>query len=1063
MFSLNIALLYFFISHINLTGSRRSDEFKDINIYSETLASVLVNRLKNVSKADAISNNFRSSIDNYVTFNVSEANQLLTTAKSALEDLLNRRSTALQAVLQKAEELVDNIDWGNDVEKIVVDDIDDSKSSSENVSRVHIPVDVWRQSQPVIKAINWTQTLDEVWNSNVEDDPEIGYQFFGSTSGMLRYFPGTEWPDFKGVDTFDIRRRPPFTVGSSLPKDMMILIDTSGSVMGQTLELIKFTVKALLDTLDDNDYVQVAQFPGPETSGNNDAHKHNDPQPIVSCFKEFVQATTRNKLQFETALDELIPNGMTDFEKAFNFTFDAFKFFENSAKAGAYGERGGRCNKLLMVLTDEVTDYPKGMISEKNKDKDVRIFTYGMGLDVSKSKMDVMKNLACDNGGSFEYIPAMGAVKSKTQEYFDILSLPVNKDDEDVRWTAAYPNVITGRQTISATLPVFRTDKLTNKKEFQGVVGIDVPVTQLVAKLPLKELFPLGLAFIINNNGHVVFFPRLEGDSKEYMQPMAEVDFFDAWPKDRITMEDLKVLRTAILEQKPKDLPYETCLQLDEAFVQCTRRNFIYTNLLSSKGQDYPYKLGFGYPESHIVIATAKEDWNLTDKLGQIQCGSTRLESACVSKFPCQTSIRESSDSPMCSSFYRVAVAEAFATNLVDSASKSGFEWRLTEDFDGIFFMSSAPTQFNRTYPKDFQYELPKDLIQRTYTKSEKEDEWIFFSQIQNPEPFKNLPSTSTVMAVKKILVSASIDEKPPGPGPGPPNPGPPGQKLVSRVVGVVGAALNSSALARLFLEQTDPMGCQDKDRIICVLLDIGGFIIYTNQDIDDMGQFYGDTDPELMQNFVAGDIFKQVDLFDFRATCKVTTKTLNASPRLSPIILNLLNIPWLIWNYFMANINLSSLISSFFYPRTWAASIDTSEDTFIPCVKNMSFYTFGPKVFNEDKSSGEASTCNCTRSWATSRLPNTNLLFMVAQSESCSSNCPVKTVPRLPVEDPTGRLACKGEEIIPPLFRLQPGECPKTSNDKKPSALCAGVVTLPICSTSSMSLLVVSTFWLSR
>ena len=65
---------------------------------------------------------------------------------------------------------------------------------------------------------------------------------------------------------------------------MLILVDTSGSVKGQTLELLVFAVKSLLDTLDDNDYVHVARFPPHED-------QPDDSLGIVNCFSSFVQVS----------------------------------------------------------------------------------------------------------------------------------------------------------------------------------------------------------------------------------------------------------------------------------------------------------------------------------------------------------------------------------------------------------------------------------------------------------------------------------------------------------------------------------------------------------------------------------------------------------------------------------------------------------------------------------------------------------------------------------------------------------------------------------------------------
>ena len=85
--------------------------------------------------------------------------------------------------------------------------------------------------------------------------------------------------------------------------------------------------------------------------------------------------------------------------------------------------------------------------------------------------------MACENGGDFADIPALGAVRSVTQKYFDILSLPI--DDIGARWTSAYPDVISGKSVISAMMPAFRTDPETTKKQFQGTTSASAIVDVL--------------------------------------------------------------------------------------------------------------------------------------------------------------------------------------------------------------------------------------------------------------------------------------------------------------------------------------------------------------------------------------------------------------------------------------------------------------------------------------------------------------------------------------------------------------------------------------------------------
>jgi voltage-dependent calcium channel alpha-2/delta-3 len=72
-------------------------------------------------------------------------------------------------------------------------------------------------------------------------------------------------------DLFDSRMRPWYTGAANSPKSIIILQDTSGSMTGRRREIAKHVVYTLLDTLTENDYVNIFNISVNAT-------------PIVPCF-----------------------------------------------------------------------------------------------------------------------------------------------------------------------------------------------------------------------------------------------------------------------------------------------------------------------------------------------------------------------------------------------------------------------------------------------------------------------------------------------------------------------------------------------------------------------------------------------------------------------------------------------------------------------------------------------------------------------------------------------------------------------------------------------------------
>ena len=116
-------------------------------------------------------------------------------------------------------------------------------------SSVHVPTNVFDLSPEVVEDIMRTEPLDETFRQNYESDPALSWQYFGSVTGILRHYPAMQWrmsdeddddkdgDDEKPADTYDCRVRSWFIEAATCSKDLVILMDVSGSMtgMGKTI------------------------------------------------------------------------------------------------------------------------------------------------------------------------------------------------------------------------------------------------------------------------------------------------------------------------------------------------------------------------------------------------------------------------------------------------------------------------------------------------------------------------------------------------------------------------------------------------------------------------------------------------------------------------------------------------------------------------------------------------------------------------------------------------------------------------------------------------------------
>uniref|UniRef100_A0A674CHX3 Calcium channel, voltage-dependent, alpha 2/delta subunit 1a n=1 Tax=Salmo trutta TaxID=8032 RepID=A0A674CHX3_SALTR len=386
----------------------------------------------------------------------------------------------------------------------------------------------WIETHPlqyttiVLNELNWTDALEAVFRKNKEEDPTLLWQVFGSATGLARYFPASPWMDSRKtpnkIDLYDVRRRPWYIQGAASPKDMLILVDASGSVSGLTLKLIHTSVNEMLETLSDDDYVNVVYF--------------NDKAVKAGCFQNLVQANVRNKRFLKDAVRNISAKGITNYKGGFELAFEQLSSL-NVTQGRAL------CNKIIMLFTDGGEERAQEIFQKYNADKKVRIFTFSVGQhNYDKGPIQWM---ACTNKGYYYEIPSIGAIRINTQEYLDVLGRPMvkaNKKAKQVQWTNVYQDALELGLVITGTLPVFNK---TNTKRPQnqlilGVMAIDVSLDDIKRLTPRFTFGPNGYYFAIDPNGYVLLHPNLCPKNPKFQEPVT-LDFLDAELEDEIKVE----------------------------------------------------------------------------------------------------------------------------------------------------------------------------------------------------------------------------------------------------------------------------------------------------------------------------------------------------------------------------------------------------------------------------------------------------------------------------------------------------------------------------------------------
>ncbi|KAG9260668.1 voltage-dependent calcium channel subunit alpha-2/delta-3-like [Astyanax mexicanus] len=484
--------------------------------------------------------------------------------------------------------LINEVDEdGNSVElggEFLLEPNDHFNNLSVNLSLsvVQVPTNMYNKDPDIVNGVYWSEALNKVFVDNFERDPSLIWQYFGSAKGFFRQYPGVKWhPDEHGVISFDCRNRKWYIQAATSPKDVVILVDVSGSMKGLRLTIARQTVSSILDTLGDDDFFNIIAY-------NQEIHY------VEPCLNgTLVQADRTNKDHFREHLDKLFAKGIGLLGEALT---EAFTILNEFNQAG----RGSVCSRAIMLVTDGATEMYDDVFAKYNwPERKVRIFPYLIGRESAFA--DNLKWMACANKGYFSQISTLADVQENVMRYLHVMSRPKVIDHEhDTVWTEAYvdsalkskrgPNPMT-----TVAMPVFSTKNETkNQGILLGVAGTDIPIQELMKTVPKHKLGIHGYAFAITNNGYILMHPDLrplyQEGQKRRKAHYSSVDLSEVEWEDT---DDF--LRTAMVNRKTGTFSMEVKRTVDKGKrVLSMHNDYYFTDI---KGT--PFSVGVALSRGH--------------------------------------------------------------------------------------------------------------------------------------------------------------------------------------------------------------------------------------------------------------------------------------------------------------------------------------------------------------------------------------------------------------------------------------------------------------------------------
>ncbi len=341
-----------------------------------------------------------------------------------------------------------------------------------------VPVEEVRSTSHRIEQLNYTPSKTKV---SLQGEKVIPNKDF-----ILRYdVTGKKIEDAilahrdKRGGFFSLVLQPPdkFTTEDITPKEIVFVLDTSGSMSGFPIEKAKEAMKLSLEGLNPNDTFNLITFAG-------DTHV---------LFEEPVPATQANLERAQAFLDSREGGGGTEMMKAIKTALDPSDSQTHL--------------RIVCFMTDAFVGNDDEIIAEIQKHPKARVFSFGIGSSVNRALLDKMAEAG---NGEVEYVGLEDDGSKAAKKFYERVRTPL-LTELSIDWNgmpvadvypskltdlfSAKPVIVNGRYTKGASGMIKLRGKVAGQP-YEREIKIDLPdaqaandvLTTLWARTRIEEL-----------------------------------------------------------------------------------------------------------------------------------------------------------------------------------------------------------------------------------------------------------------------------------------------------------------------------------------------------------------------------------------------------------------------------------------------------------------------------------------------------------------------------------------------------------------------------------------------